>query len=199
MRHDFRPIESPGAWELVNRPSSSLVLQRQFPSTQSHGITSLAPNYDKSAISLQRQAESVRKQWPDLSIRIRKSTLEIEGKIQPTPLTLSYRFRLKYSVGSAPKIWILEPKLLTEKNGQKLEHVYRPDERPCVFHPAIDWTSRTYLGTTVIPWLSEWLFFYEIWLATDEWLGGGVHPGHQTEENFQDERSVGRKGYERPR
>lgn len=24
-------------------------------------------------------------------------------------------------------------------------------------------------------WASEWLFFYEVWLATGTWLGGGLH------------------------
>ena len=32
------------------------------------------------------------------------------------------------------------------------------------------------LATTIVPWCSEWLFYYELWLATGEWLGGGVHP-----------------------
>jgi hypothetical protein len=31
------------------------------------------------------------------------------------------------------------------------------------------------LAMTVIPWISEWLYFYELWLVTGEWLGGGTH------------------------
>ena len=26
---------------------------------------------------------------------------------------------------------------------------------------------------TIIPWIQEWLYFYEIWLLTNEWYGGG--------------------------
>lgn len=33
-----------------------------------------------------------------------------------------------------------------------------------------------YLNATIIPWTSEWLFNYEVWLATGEWRGGGMHP-----------------------
>lgn len=29
---------------------------------------------------------------------------------------------------------------------------------------------------TIIPWIQEWLYYYEIWLATDEWRGGGHTP-----------------------
>ena len=29
---------------------------------------------------------------------------------------------------------------------------------------------------TIIPWTQEWLYFYEIWLLTGEWRGGGHTP-----------------------
>ena len=32
------------------------------------------------------------------------------------------------------------------------------------------------IAETIIPWASEWLLHYEIWLATGEWQGGGIHP-----------------------
>ena len=37
------------------------------------------------------------------------------------------------------------------------------------------------IADTIIPWTSEWLFFYELWLATGgEWLGEGEHPPPRT-------------------
>jgi len=33
------------------------------------------------------------------------------------------------------------------------------------------------LADTILPWASLWFFYYEIWLATGEWVGGGEHPG----------------------
>jgi hypothetical protein len=32
------------------------------------------------------------------------------------------------------------------------------------------------LATTVVPWLEEWLVFYEGWLLTGTWQGGGTLP-----------------------
>ena len=29
---------------------------------------------------------------------------------------------------------------------------------------------------TVVPWTSLWLFYFEDWLASNEWKGGGEHP-----------------------
>jgi hypothetical protein len=29
------------------------------------------------------------------------------------------------------------------------------------------------LSQTILPWASEWLFYYELWLASDTWFGDG--------------------------
>ncbi len=39
-----------------------------------------------------------------------------------------------------------------------------------------EFTNSMLLSNTVIPWAIEWLFYYEIWLTTGEWQGGGEHP-----------------------
>jgi hypothetical protein len=40
---------------------------------------------------------------------------------------------------------------------------------------------------TIVPWISEWLMYYELWLSTGEWLGGGIHP---QKKNEQDEKET---------
>jgi len=40
------------------------------------------------------------------------------------------------------------------------------------------------LADTIVPWLMSWLFFYEIWHAIGEWLGGGVE--HSARKNEED-------------
>jgi hypothetical protein len=35
--------------------------------------------------------------------------------------------------------------------------------------------SRVNPLTDLVGWATEWLFFYEVWLATGMWLGGGLH------------------------
>ena len=32
------------------------------------------------------------------------------------------------------------------------------------------------LFDTLIPWTAEWLWYFEDWLATGVWSGGGEHP-----------------------
>ncbi len=38
-----------------------------------------------------------------------------------------------------------------------------------------DWNRGMPL-TTLIAWAAEWFWFFEYWLETGEWLGGGSHP-----------------------
>lgn len=32
------------------------------------------------------------------------------------------------------------------------------------------------IANTILPWTSLWLYYYEIWLGTGKWEGGGDHP-----------------------
>ena len=84
--------------------------------------------------------------------------------------------------GGRPDVYVEEPKLSRrpQEPDKPIPHTYDSDkpgkERPCCFYPAVDWDGTRLIATTVIPWLMSWLFDYEIWYATGEWYGGGVHP-----------------------
>jgi hypothetical protein len=70
---------------------------------------------------------------------------------------------------------VLKPKLVIPE-GESLPHTY-PGERLCLYYPGIgEWRSDVLLVKTIVPWISEWLLNYEIWLATGIWCGGGIHP-----------------------
>ena len=61
--------------------------------------------------------------------------------------------------------------------GGKIPHTYGPAE-PCLFYPSrASWRSDMKLSQTIIPWLSLWLTFYEMWRATGKWHGGGISHG----------------------
>jgi hypothetical protein len=96
--------------------------------------------------------------------------------LQPTSLSDVYRIRVEYSLETNPKVFVEEP-ALQDRDGQRPPHVYR-DKSLCLYLPgAREWDDSMYVCDTILPWASEWLLHYEIWLATGEWHGGGVHPG----------------------
>jgi hypothetical protein len=75
---------------------------------------------------------------------------------------------------------VLSPDLKKLANGRTLPHVYSSrgtGTQLCLWQPRYeewDWSMK--LTQTYVPWSVEWLFYYEHWLDTNEWLGGGEHP-----------------------
>jgi hypothetical protein len=61
---------------------------------------------------------------------------------------------------------------LEVRAGERLPHVY-PLNTLCLYLGE-EWSWAHWL-TDLVGWASEWLFFYEVWLATGTWLGGGLH------------------------
>jgi hypothetical protein len=72
-----------------------------------------------------------------------------------------------------------QPNLLELAGGRKLPHVYgqQPTEL-CLHLPRIrEWSGEMRIDQTVVPWAALWLYYFEEWLVSDEWKGGGEHPG----------------------
>ncbi len=71
--------------------------------------------------------------------------------------------------------------------GELPPHIYPNISRPefpqlCLFDPATDqWDGDKLIAETILPWTARWLFFFEGWMATGEWFGGGRHPERSAE------------------
>lgn len=110
---------------------------------------------------------------------IRRERLVWTCEIAPTPMSRSYQLRIDYSRGSAPRVYVVAPNLVELAGGRPLPHVYGADEqqRLCVYHPRLrQWRTNMALAATVLPWAVLWLFYFEDWLRTGVWNGGGEHP-----------------------
>lgn len=100
-------------------------------------------------------------------------------EICPTPLSMTYRIRLDYRYKETPKVFVTDPFPLDKYPGNNtLPHVYSTTKQQiCLYYPkAREWNHDMIMARTIVPWASEWLLFYELWLSTGVWLGEGVHP-----------------------
>jgi hypothetical protein len=139
--------------------------------------------FPKSKIlNLGIQQAALKARFPESFVRITRNELVWRGKLTPTPLSMTYTVQIEYRLTKNPSVTVLEPQLKS-CNGERPPHLYRktrhyPTDRLCLFLPGgHEWTGRLLLADTMVPWAAEWLLHYEIWLATGEWCGGGVHPG----------------------
>jgi len=62
--------------------------------------------------------------------------------------------------------------------GRRIPHLYQQKPpRLCLYLPrTYEWQSWMRLDQTVVPWTALWLFYFEEWLVSDKWKGGGMHP-----------------------
>lgn len=113
-----------------------------------------------------------------------------EGPLFPIDAR-EYRVRIVYYPKPRPRppkqrfinpcITVISPALDLDADG-RVPHTYRNERDParpllCVYDPDADeWNLHMALAETIVPWTARWLVFYEGWLATGEWLGGGRHP-----------------------
>lgn len=128
-------------------------------------------------ISLIVQAGRLRSLFPDSKVsRIGEESLVWRHAIIPTPLGNSYKVLLRYRRNKGVDCYVLEPRLLLARGQKALPHVYStPRQKLCLFFPdGREWHAGMLLTETIVPWASEWLLHYEIWLATGIWKGGGT-------------------------
>lgn len=95
-------------------------------------------------------------------------------QLQPTEGSPFYSFKLVYD-DIRPRIYILD--LLEKVDGNlELPHVWNDKKQEiCLYYPIYkEWTHYKKISIFV-PWVSEWLYYYELWLVTGTWYGGGIH------------------------
>jgi hypothetical protein len=126
-------------------------------------------------LSLREQAAWMRQIHSTFLCTATGRVLRCTGCLQPTPGSRFYKVVITCESGGQPAVHVTG--LQAGPNAERIPHTYAPD-RPCLFHTASrDWRSDMKIANTIVPWLSLWLFHYEVWHATGEWLGGGIEHG----------------------
>jgi hypothetical protein len=137
-------------------------------------------------ILLGHQEGALRSYFPSSTVT-RKGEEELvwEGELRPTPLSDTYKVRLHYRSGKFIRVNVLAPILRLAEGAKVLPHVYStPKQELCLYYPKDkEWHEGMYYVQTLIPWASEWLYHYEIWVATKVWHGGGIEHDKAEETN----------------
>lgn len=126
-----------------------------------------------AAHSLAHQAVALDRHFPDAKVSLKPNRLQWIGKLQPSENSRIYTVRVVYRLGKHPQVRVLAPELEAGL-AESLPHVFRYDNL-CLYRDG-EWTTDMLIAETIVPWASEWLFYYEIWRGTGEWYGGGDWP-----------------------
>lgn len=95
----------------------------------------------------------------------------------PSPLSRIYRVHIEMGQDLWPEIFVRDPDLDALAGSRDLPHVYHNPTRLCLYLPGTrEWQPWLRLDQTIVPWTALWLFYFEDWLASGAWKGGGIHP-----------------------
>lgn len=131
----------------------------------------------KSLTTLQ-QLYGLKKSFPHGKGNVERNCLRWDCAIQPTPLSRQYDVRITYKFGSQPSVFVLRPSLNKLAEGRKIPHLYsQKKEKLCLYRPKYgEWNPTQHLVKTIVPWIYLWLFYFEEWVISNDWKGGGDHP-----------------------
>jgi hypothetical protein len=97
-------------------------------------------------------------------------------RVRPTPVSRKYAIQIRFQRGGTPQVFVTEPDISALANGRPIPHVYRDPLHLCLFLPrAKEWDGTMRIDQTFVPWTEVWLYYFEEWLASDDWKGGGKH------------------------
>ena len=144
-------------------------------------------------LTVQDQDHRLRAVFPEFKLVLDGGWMGVwEGPL--TPIMRRYRIRVTYFRRCLFDTWTLEneyasvqvvdPVIGLDPRGtsERPPHIYFNKPNPqnprlCLYDPKERfWSPEEYIADTIIPWAIDWLFFFEGWLDTGKWAGGGRHP-----------------------
>lgn len=153
-------------------------------------VSNVVIKHHRKPLSLAQQYHALKAGGPHerLLISGKDRTLLWEGWLQPSLFSRRYKVTIRYGLGTAPICVVTEPDLFALAGTRAIPHLYLADKhipgaRLCLFLPGSqaddglsEWRAQLRISDTIIPWASLWLFYFEQWLHTRDWEGGGKHP-----------------------
>src|SRR5574341_585960 len=110
--------------------------------------------------------------FPQLRANVARNSVVWNGPLRHQEGGQDYAVELSYILCKMPHVFVRHPTLVSP-TGKPIPHMYR-DGSLCL-HLEDEWNPSLFIADRIVPWISHWLFHYEIWCVTEEWEGGGVH------------------------
>ena len=98
-----------------------------------------------------------------------------EGEFKSTILEKIYKVRIYLNKNGTDIGYIKVITPLERYEEEELPHVFNDKEQIICLYMMGERKEKDIL--TVVPWIAEWLYFYEIWSLTGIWTGGGHGEG----------------------
>lgn len=121
-------------------------------------------------VSIALQDARIKQLFPGFRYARQNGAAVWRGTLQPRESSPRYRVVIEYRQGKVPKVRVTWPPL-----PPTTPHLYA-DRTLCLYWPSEwRWGRDQVIAETILPWAALWLYYYELWLDTGEWLGPSSH------------------------
>lgn len=128
---------------------------------------------------LSYQKRLIEKHYTFLKCEIdwRRTVLVCTGWVKVNEDIEPYKVKIEYVVGKEPKTTILKPFV----HPCKEIHMYNDNSLCLHYSPDLVWDERIRIYEYTIPWISEWIVYYEIYKVNGNKWEGRESPVHMRE------------------
>lgn len=113
-----------------------------------------------------RQIGAMREAFPQFTPSPSRGGIIWRGSLRPTIDSPVYNMVILHPFDRTPNVQVARPRI-----DPRAPHRY-PDGSLCLYWPEEwRWSPKERLADSIVPWAALWLYYYEIWLITDQWLG----------------------------
>lgn len=124
---------------------------------------------------LQTEIAAMKKDFPQFRLTQMRGEFVWMGCVQPYQNGSTYRLEIRFDGVGYPRVYVRSPQLQLAPGQKAVPHVFTDTGSLCLFYPPDgDWKPGDRLAKTILPWAILWLYYYELWLVTGEWFGGGA-------------------------
>lgn len=129
---------------------------------------------------LERQKELLLEHYDFLECKIKDCVLICTGWIKSENYRNKYKIEMRCVAEKEPWVKIVEPSNIVPGNHI---HMYE-DHSLCLHYPSdMKWTGKTPIYRFTIPWIVEWILFYELYLVNGGNWEGPESPVHIKQED----------------
>lgn len=120
------------------------------------------------------QISAMRSLWPQFTHKCVGNKIIFTGCLKVSEEIQEYKIKVVYDGGSAPRVYILRPQLVDNP-----KHVYK-EGCLCLYHPDnFKWNAHKLVAQEIMQWTCAWIYCYEYWLQSGEWVGPEVAHNNQ--------------------
>jgi hypothetical protein len=117
------------------------------------------------------QVQAMKARYPSFKAK-RKSdgSIVFTGQLQVKPELPVYTVQVVYNGNAMPFVYILDPLPVVGA-----PHIYSNTKSLCLYHKDnYRWHKEKLIATDIMGWTAGWIYFYEYWLQSGDWIGPEV-------------------------